>query len=387
MKTLAVVLDKPEQLRVAPVALRQPEQTDIVVETDWTGISTGTEKLLYTGRMPPFPGMGYPLVPGYECTGRVISAGADAGLAEGQRVFVPGSHSFTDVRGLFGGSAARLVADASKVVPVNDDLGENAVLLALAATAHHAATASPDGPPQLIVGHGVLNAVLDLVNAGKLALDGLISHRRPAGQACEAKELSDSRSSQGIYGKGGIGKPAIIAIHARQELQPQSYMMAQQGKKRAADRLRSEVRHHLAAVWRQGLPDHHRDLCRRRRLPARKSTSPMSASSAMACSPWSLAARSGPRLRGRGIIHGFELLEKLGFHDWDFDYVLLDFLGRRGLRRLRPADCPRHVPEGDRRRLERPAIALCGQQCLLGGGVFPQAGRQCRRRRHGHQQG
>ncbi len=30
---------------------------------------------------------------------------------------------------------------------------------------------------------------------------------------------------------------------------------------------------------------------------------------------------------GRGIIHGFETLEKLGFHDWDFDYVLLDFLG------------------------------------------------------------
>jgi chlorophyllide a reductase subunit X len=30
---------------------------------------------------------------------------------------------------------------------------------------------------------------------------------------------------------------------------------------------------------------------------------------------------------GRGIIHGFELLEKLGFHSWDFDFVLLDFLG------------------------------------------------------------
>ncbi len=30
---------------------------------------------------------------------------------------------------------------------------------------------------------------------------------------------------------------------------------------------------------------------------------------------------------GRGIIHGFELLEKFGFHDWGFDYVLLDFLG------------------------------------------------------------
>ncbi|KPM14932.1 chlorophyllide a reductase iron protein subunit X [Citromicrobium sp. WPS32] len=30
---------------------------------------------------------------------------------------------------------------------------------------------------------------------------------------------------------------------------------------------------------------------------------------------------------GRGIIHGFELLGKLGFHEWGFDYVLLDFLG------------------------------------------------------------
>ena len=30
---------------------------------------------------------------------------------------------------------------------------------------------------------------------------------------------------------------------------------------------------------------------------------------------------------GRGIIHGFEILEGLGFHQWDFDYVLLDFLG------------------------------------------------------------
>ncbi|MFN9575303.1 MAG: chlorophyllide a reductase iron protein subunit X, partial [Gemmatimonadota bacterium] len=30
---------------------------------------------------------------------------------------------------------------------------------------------------------------------------------------------------------------------------------------------------------------------------------------------------------GRGISHGVETLETLGFHDWGFDYVLLDFLG------------------------------------------------------------
>jgi chlorophyllide a reductase subunit X len=44
--------------------------------------------------------------------------------------------------------------------------------------------------------------------------------------------------------------------------------------------------------------------------------------------PWSLAARKWAAVAAAaGIIHGFELLEKLGFHDWDFDYVLLDFLG------------------------------------------------------------
>jgi chlorophyllide a reductase subunit X len=313
MKTLAVVLDKPEQLRVAPVALREPGKTDIVVETDWTGISTGTEKLLYTGRMPPFPGLEYPLVPGYECTGRVIAAGAETGLAEGQRVFVPGSHSFTEVRGLFGGSAARLVADASKVVPVNADLGENAVLLALAATAHHAVTASPDGPPQLVVGHGVLGRLIARI---VIALD-----------VFKARDITPSANEMvpketqiiAIYGKGGIGKSFTLANL--------SYMMAQQGKKRAADRLRSEVRHHVAAVWRQGLPDHHRDLCRKKKLRrgSRHRRRLLQARRRVRHGAW--RPGSGPRLRGRGIIHGFELLEKLGFHDWDFDYVLLDFLG------------------------------------------------------------
>ena len=160
MNTLAVVLEKPERLSIEQVTLCEPAASDVVVEADWTGISTGTEKLLYTGRMPPFPGLGYPLVPGYECTGHVVQAGADSGLTVGQRVFVPGSHGFTDVRGLFGGSASRLVAAGGKVIPVAEELGEHAVLLALAATAHHAVVASREGLPELIVGHGVLGRLI-----------------------------------------------------------------------------------------------------------------------------------------------------------------------------------------------------------------------------------
>ena len=160
MNTLAVVLEKPERLSVEQVTLCEPGPADIVVEADWTGISTGTEKLLYTGRMPQFPGLGYPLVPGYECTGHVVEAGPDANLKVGQRVFVPGSHGFADVRGLFGGSASRLVASAAKVVPVAEELGERASLLALAATAHHAAVAVPGALPELVVGHGVLGRLI-----------------------------------------------------------------------------------------------------------------------------------------------------------------------------------------------------------------------------------
>ena len=160
MNTLAVVLEKPERLSVEQVTLCDPGPMDVVVDADWTGISTGTEKLLYTGRMPAFPGLGYPLVPGYECAGHVVEAGRNSELKVGQPVFVPGSHGFTDVRGLFGGSASRLVADSRKVVPVTGELGERAVLLALAATAHHAAVASKAGLPELVVGHGVLGRLI-----------------------------------------------------------------------------------------------------------------------------------------------------------------------------------------------------------------------------------
>ncbi len=157
MDTIAVILTEPEQLRLERVALLPPGEEDVVVDVEWSGISTGTEKLLWSGRMPHFPGMGYPLVPGYESVGRVVAAGAASGRSVGSRVFIPGSRGFKDVRGLFGGAARRLVAPGRRVVPVDEALGERAVLLALAATACHAIL---DHPPELIVGHGVLGRLL-----------------------------------------------------------------------------------------------------------------------------------------------------------------------------------------------------------------------------------
>ena len=164
MNTMAIVMEQPEHLALSRLALTPPGDDDVVVDIEYSGISTGTEKLLWTGKMPQFPGMGYPLVPGYESVGRVVSAGPNAGHVAGERVFVPGARCFGEVRGLFGGAASKLVVAGSRVVPVSDELGERAVLLALAATAYHAVAHTRKGgpivPPDLIVGHGVLGRLL-----------------------------------------------------------------------------------------------------------------------------------------------------------------------------------------------------------------------------------
>ena len=161
METLAVVLEEAEHLVVRRLDLSPPGEGDLVVDIEWSGISTGTEKLLWSGRMPQFPGMGYPLVPGYESVGRIREAGSRAGhVRPGDRVFVPGARCFGSIRGLFGGAARRLVVPASKVMPVREDLGDRAVLLALAATARHAIAVPGAAPPDLIIGHGVLGRLL-----------------------------------------------------------------------------------------------------------------------------------------------------------------------------------------------------------------------------------
>jgi 3-hydroxyethyl bacteriochlorophyllide a dehydrogenase len=158
MQTVAVVLQHPEQLSLSAVELLPAQDTDIIVDIEWSGISTGTERLLWSGRMPPFPGMGYPLVPGYESLGRVTSAGPASGHKVGERVFVPGSRCFKDVRGLFGGAAQRLIVPGSRAVSIDEDLGEQGVLMALAATAQHALAGGQ--VPDLIIGHGVLGRLL-----------------------------------------------------------------------------------------------------------------------------------------------------------------------------------------------------------------------------------
>lgn len=164
MQAQAVVFNNPRSLKVQTLELAEPGLGEIEVAVEYSGISTGTERLLWDGSMPSFPGMGYPLVPGYETVGQVVRGGPGTTLKEGERVFIPGANCLQGVRSLFGGSASRLVVAQSRTVTLQDSLGERAVLLALAATAYHAVAGGglrdPYTQPDLIIGHGVMGRLL-----------------------------------------------------------------------------------------------------------------------------------------------------------------------------------------------------------------------------------
>ncbi len=159
-RAVAVVVDKPHSLQVREVPLVAPTDNDLVVDICWSGISTGTAKLLWSGRMPTFPGMGYPLVPGYESVGRVAQAGRSTNYETGEMVFVPGAACYGEVRGLFGGAASRVVIPALRALRISEELGERGTLLALAATAYHAVHGAGGALPELIIGHGVLGRMV-----------------------------------------------------------------------------------------------------------------------------------------------------------------------------------------------------------------------------------
>ena len=192
MQTLAVVVEEPERVALRQLTLTAPGSDDVVVTVDWSGISMGTEKLMYNGSMPMFPGMGYPLVPGYEAVGTVVDAGENAKDRIGQTVFVPGSSKFEGARGLFGGQARTLITGAARVIPLPAGLGPNAVLMSLAATAQHAVVGGE--MPDLIIGHGVLGRLL-----ARIAL--------AAGVEPVVWEINDARMS------GGEGYQVIRPEH------------------------------------------------------------------------------------------------------------------------------------------------------------------------------
>lgn len=212
MNTLAVILEAPERLALRTLELTPVQPSDVIVEIHWSGISTGTEKLLWTGKMPPFPGLGYPLVPGYESVGRIVDAGPEATTRIGDWVFVPGANCYEGARGLFGGTAKRVIVPSARAIPIPEQLGENGVLCALAATALHAINGNGNhnhALPDLIIGHGVLGRLLARLTMALGAPAPTVWETNPArrdgaqGYSVVAPDEDERRDYHAIYDASG----------------------------------------------------------------------------------------------------------------------------------------------------------------------------------------
>ena len=212
MDALAVILEAPERLSLRELALTAPGPSDLLIEIHWSGVSSGTEKLLWTGRMPPFPGLGYPLVPGYESVGEVVDAGAAVRARLGEWVFVPGAACWSGARSLFGATARRVTIPSARALPIARGLGADGILIALAATARHAIVGGQ--APELIIGHGILGRLLARLTVAAGAPAPTIwesnSARRASadGHAVVDPEADPRRDYRSIY--DASGDPAIL---------------------------------------------------------------------------------------------------------------------------------------------------------------------------------
>jgi 3-hydroxyethyl bacteriochlorophyllide a dehydrogenase len=169
--THAIVFAEAGVLGTHRASLREAGPDEVVVDTRFSSISAGTERLLFSGKLPGFPVLRFPLVPGYESVGVIARVGADVhDLHVGDEVFVGGSMCYTDVAGVFGGNAARTIKKAAQVVPLHGIPLSKAPLLALAATSLHGVLRLGDvaGKRVCVLGMGAIGqfAARFLVAAG-----------------------------------------------------------------------------------------------------------------------------------------------------------------------------------------------------------------------------
>jgi 2-desacetyl-2-hydroxyethyl bacteriochlorophyllide A dehydrogenase len=181
MQARAVHFVAPRQVELREVELPEVSEGHILVATEWSGISSGTELLAYRGEVDPDLPLDetlgalagtftYPFRYGYSAVGRVVQPAAP--FEEGQRVFA--FHPHQD----------RFVVDARQVVAV-DDLDPRAATLY--PTVETALQVCLDASPRLgetvvVVGLGavgILVAVL-LTRSGAVVLG---SDPDPARQA------------------------------------------------------------------------------------------------------------------------------------------------------------------------------------------------------------
>src|SRR5438128_9329916 len=99
MKIRQAVIVEPFKVDVRTVELPPPAPNQILVETEVSAVSAGTELAVYTGthqwlKDPALPDWKFPFRPGYSAAGTVVAVGSGvSGWQPGDRVSYPGNHA------------------------------------------------------------------------------------------------------------------------------------------------------------------------------------------------------------------------------------------------------------------------------------------------------
>src|SRR6202051_2126535 len=103
MHARQVVITEPFKVAVREVELPPPAPNQILVETEASAVSPGTELAVWTGthqwlRDPDLPHWKFPFRPGHSSAGLVVAVGSEVrGWQPGDRVSYPGNHASAEL--------------------------------------------------------------------------------------------------------------------------------------------------------------------------------------------------------------------------------------------------------------------------------------------------
>jgi 2-desacetyl-2-hydroxyethyl bacteriochlorophyllide A dehydrogenase len=213
MNARQVVLLEPYRVGVREVELPPPASNQVLVRTEVSAVSAGTELAVWTGthqwlKDPNLPDWKFPFRPGYSAAGTVAAVGSDvAGWKPGDRVSYPGNHASMELLTI-GHERGRLWR-----LPANLDAEKAAVACiaryGLGAAIRPGITLARSAA---VLGLGVIGqfALRSLIAAGAYPVIGIdaVAMRRQAALAAGADRALDP-------GAGGLREQLATALGSR----------------------------------------------------------------------------------------------------------------------------------------------------------------------------
>jgi 2-desacetyl-2-hydroxyethyl bacteriochlorophyllide A dehydrogenase len=206
MKALCIIHSAINKVELAATEVRSPGPGEVLIETEYSLISPGTELRCLAGKEPgqsPFP-----FIPGYALAGRIIEVGPNTTVKPGTRVVLSNTTHSEGFARQWGGHISYAVNSESAVIALPDNVSTIQALAArLAAIPFHGMRVSQPKPGERVAVIGL--GVIGLASAKLHSLQGtqLLAVDRSAARVEHAR-------AWGIEAVA-TAEPASIAIRKR----------------------------------------------------------------------------------------------------------------------------------------------------------------------------